>query len=488
MATSNLQTENNNTVDDAPGGDDALDRDSPGRTAANIDKEIAQVLQEDGTSHDTTPLGDTPIPDNTGLVMNKRSVDKTLQICNVQPQIRAKELPLYYGKNIKEHQNWTLDARNTFLFSPDEFPREQDKMIYSMQYLAGEPKEIDPQVGQSSAHNIISNSLACAITTSIAIIFITNRITIIIITMSVFTVSLQFPSLSVMRTSYCAVNIPRLSDFSSAAAAGNGGNPPPPGKPVGLRAQCNKEGAGSESMGEFVVVATTTRKKKGNGVGKEPVRRSKRTRHLPLDDASNRGNSCPEWCRGDDNLPACMQQARRRGCAIWAQPNCTLSGGSHCGACVRAGADKCFVVQTPVCACYTSLCNPRRQCLAEPPASATPDSRSPGVVAPRAATYDGSSGVGTRSRPSTRPSPLRPSPATTGTLREPRSRSSTPEELVAAMVVLPESTAHALRLLNAHQSCRRHENIEFNERHRVEEMGSEALSDSEDGLGMAGEE
>ena len=46
MATSNLQTENDNTVDDAPGGDDALDRDSPGRTAANIDKEIAQVLQE----------------------------------------------------------------------------------------------------------------------------------------------------------------------------------------------------------------------------------------------------------------------------------------------------------------------------------------------------------------------------------------------------------------------------------------------------------
>ena len=99
-------------------------------------------LRRDGTSHDTTPLGDTPIPDNTGPVMNKRSVDKTLQIRNVRPQIRAKELPLYYGKNIKEHQNWTLDARNTFLFSPDDFPREQDKVIYAMQYLAGEPKEM----------------------------------------------------------------------------------------------------------------------------------------------------------------------------------------------------------------------------------------------------------------------------------------------------------------------------------------------------------
>ncbi|KAA6418031.1 MAG: hypothetical protein FRX49_12031 [Trebouxia sp. A1-2] len=256
-----------------------------------------------------------------------------------------------------------------------------------------------------------------------------------------------------------AVNVPRLSDLSSAAAAGNGGDPPPPNKPVGLRAQCDEEGTGSESTGEFVVVDTTARKRKGNGVGKQPVRRSKRARRPPLDDASDGDNSCPEWCRGDDNLPARMQQARRRGRAIWAQPNRTLSGGSRCGACVRAGADECFVAQTPVCARCTSLRNPRGQCLAEPPASATPDSGSPGVVAAPAATYGGSGGMGTR-----------------------------PEELVAAMAVLPESTAHALRILNAHQSRRRHENIEFNERRRIEEMGSEASSDGEDGSGTAGEE
>ena len=56
------------------------------------------------------------------------------------------------------------------------------------------------------------------------------------------------------------------------------------------------------------------------------------------------------------------------------------------------------------------------------------------------------------------------------------------------MAVLPESTAHALQLLNAYQSCRRHEYIKFIERHRIEEMGSEALSDGEDGSEMAGEE
>lgn len=56
--------------------------------------------------------------------------------------IRAKKLPLYYSKNIKEHQNWTLNARNMFLFSSDDFPHEQNKVIYIMQYLTGEPKEI----------------------------------------------------------------------------------------------------------------------------------------------------------------------------------------------------------------------------------------------------------------------------------------------------------------------------------------------------------
>ena len=55
------------------------------------------------------------------------------------------------------------------------------------------------------------------------------------------------------------------------------------------------------------------------------------------------------------------------------------------------------------------------------------------------------------------------------------------------MAILPEGTAHALRLLNAHQSHRRHEYIEFNERRRVEEMGSEALSDGKDGSETAGE-
>ncbi|KAA6414431.1 MAG: hypothetical protein FRX48_01180 [Lasallia pustulata] len=180
---------------------------------------------------------------------------------------------------------------------------------------------------------------------------------------------------------------PGLLDFT-AAAAGNGGDPPPIKKPIGLPAQCDEEGSGSELVGNFVVV-DTSRKRRGNG------------------------------------------------------------------------------------------------CHEEPPAIAALDSGSTGVVVLPA---HNARGMGTRSRPLRQQSPPCPSPATTGTLRVPRSRSSTPEELIAAMAVLLEGTAHALRLLNTHQSYRRHEYIEFIEQRRVEEMGSEALSDGKDGLEMAGEE
>ncbi|KAA6411119.1 MAG: reverse transcriptase [Lasallia pustulata] len=203
--------------------------------------------------------------------------------------------------------------------------------------------------------------------------------------------------------SFTAINVPPVLDFA-AAAAGNGGDPPPTKKPISLRAQYNEEGSGSESVGDFVVVDTSG-KRRGNGVGAPPRRRSKRAQRLPTEDASDSGDACPEWCHDDESLPARAQQAR------------------CCG-----------------------------------------------------------------SRPLRQPSPPRPLPATTGTLCVPCSRSSTPEELVAAMAVLPESTAHVLWILNAHQSCRRHENIKFNEWRRIEEMGSEALSDSKDRSGTAGEE
>ena len=144
-----------------------------------------------------------------------------------------------------------------------------------------------------------------------------------------------------------------------------------------------------------MVVATSTGKRKENGVDVLPRRRSKRAWCLPTEDASDSGDACPKWCRDDGSLPVCAQQARRHGRVIWAQPNHTLLGGSRCGACVRAGVDECFMAQALACACCTSLRNPRGQCQADPPAIAAPDSGSPGVIVPPAQIEGGSGGGGT---------------------------------------------------------------------------------------------
>ena len=138
------------------------------------------------------------------------------------------------------------------------------------------------------------------------------------------------------------------------------------------------------------------REEEGNGVGAPPCWCSKRAQRLPTEDASNSGDVCPEWCCNDKLLPACKQQARHCKCVIWVQPDHTLLGGSCCGPCARARVDQCFVTQALACACYTSLRNPRRQCQAEPPAIAAPDSGSPGVVVPPAHPYGDLRGMGTR--------------------------------------------------------------------------------------------
>ena len=52
------------------------------------------------------------------------------------------------------------------------------------------------------------------------------------------------------------------------------------------------------------------------------------------------------------------------------------------------------------------------------------------------------------------------------------------KELVEALAVLLESTANALRVLNAHQSRHHHEYVELCKRQRVEEIESEASLDS----------
>ena len=93
---------------------------------------------------DILPVG-TPISQQTSSysasTTSKRSAAEAPASRNSKRRVRPKELPPYHGKTIKEHLNWTRDAHTAFRFSPEDFPTEKDKVLYAMQYLAGEPKD-----------------------------------------------------------------------------------------------------------------------------------------------------------------------------------------------------------------------------------------------------------------------------------------------------------------------------------------------------------
>ncbi|KAA6408663.1 MAG: hypothetical protein FRX48_07745 [Lasallia pustulata] len=115
-----------------------------------------------------------------------------------------------------------------------------------------------PQVGQSACQNV--NVHTC--------IHIAISINAINANKHLFHRQILASNLSITM-SFMAINVaPGLLDFA-AIAAGNGGDRPLTNKPIGLRAQYNEEGSGSELMGNFVVVDTS--RKKGSKVGKGPV-------------------------------------------------------------------------------------------------------------------------------------------------------------------------------------------------------------------------
>ena len=55
-------------------------------------------------------------------------------------RVWLKKLSLYYEKTIKKHLNWIRDAHTVFYFSSENFSTEKNKVLYVMQYLAGESK------------------------------------------------------------------------------------------------------------------------------------------------------------------------------------------------------------------------------------------------------------------------------------------------------------------------------------------------------------
>ncbi|KAA6411115.1 MAG: hypothetical protein FRX48_05427 [Lasallia pustulata] len=102
---------------------------------------------------------------------------------------------------------------------------------------------------------------------------------------------------------FVAINAPPAT--FARASRGSSSELTPPAKPVGSRVPCDKEGSGTESTGEVVVVAAATGKRKRAGVGRSLVGcPTKRVQGLFVGDTTDETDSSPEWCRKDDLLPA----------------------------------------------------------------------------------------------------------------------------------------------------------------------------------------
>ena len=74
------------------------------------------------------------------IASSKRSAGEELRGSN-EKRLRPERLPQYRGKNLKEHQNFMRSAETAFRLTPDSFRTDDDKILFTMQYLEGEPKD-----------------------------------------------------------------------------------------------------------------------------------------------------------------------------------------------------------------------------------------------------------------------------------------------------------------------------------------------------------
>jgi hypothetical protein len=74
---------------------------------------------------------------------NKRQRSSALEVLPVvRSSIRPRAPAPYWGKSIREHRNFVHQCTITFRRTPLEHPHDADKVLYAMQYLEGEPRDM----------------------------------------------------------------------------------------------------------------------------------------------------------------------------------------------------------------------------------------------------------------------------------------------------------------------------------------------------------
>ena len=107
------------------------------RQLENINQEIAALEQ----GHQAESDVESNPPLEIHAIGSKRPSDEVLIRASKRRNIKLKEISEYHGKSRREHCKWVRDANVAFALTPWNFDDDEDKILWAMQSLKGDPKE-----------------------------------------------------------------------------------------------------------------------------------------------------------------------------------------------------------------------------------------------------------------------------------------------------------------------------------------------------------
>jgi hypothetical protein len=106
----------------------------------------AEIEEMEGDT--PAPTGESTIPHREAPTRRRRSDDEP-RVSELQPE----KLNLYYGKNVREHREWTRSAENAFRLAPRKFRQDMARIAWSAQFLRGTPATTWQNVATTDTHD-----------------------------------------------------------------------------------------------------------------------------------------------------------------------------------------------------------------------------------------------------------------------------------------------------------------------------------------------
>lgn len=107
------------------------------RTLQALEAEIARLERE------TSPVASTiEAPEVTLLSSRKRGAGSPTSNSRVKRTLRPKDPAEYRGKSLREHREFVRSCETAFCLVPQDFYNDRDKVLWSMQYLKGDIRDL----------------------------------------------------------------------------------------------------------------------------------------------------------------------------------------------------------------------------------------------------------------------------------------------------------------------------------------------------------